>query len=186
MKFARLLALFVLLTFTVHADVYVSPEEHRAYARQGLEEQLSKVPTDQQVEFVQDLLEKIPLERQQLEMQISEAEAAQARGEHSGPPPYFLRKGFEPLKYKEEVMKEWLAAHKAGPQAKPSASPQSLSPVASPTVAGQPPQSPPSNSSANPSPGVPQTGTTALGSTHLMALALMGAGLLLGIRRALA
>lgn len=190
MKRWKALIILLLLSSLAQADVYVSPEEHRAYARQGLEEQLSQVPADKQVQFVEGLLAKIPQERQELELKVEAAEAAEAKGERQGPPAYFLRRGFEGIDYKEEAIKEWLAAHKGNSQARPSPSPQSSAPSASPTLAADP-QSPPTASptlAAEPSaPPAPRTApAAAVGSTQLVALALLGAGILLGLRRALA
>lgn len=177
MKHLKIVLFTLLMVLAVQADVYVSPEEHRAWAKQGLEEQLAKVPADKQVEFVKAQLAKIPQDRKDLEMQVAEARAAEASGkERKGAPSYFLAKGFEGIDYREEVLKAWLAEHKDGvPQAKPSPSPQSHTPLTPPSLEGQ---------SAKPE---SDSGTVAaLGSTQIVALVLLGAGLLLGARRALA
>lgn len=175
MKKLRIVLFMLLMVLAVQADVYVSPEEHRAWAKQGLEEQLAKVPADKQVEFVKAQLAKIPQDREDLKRQVAEAEAAEANG-RKGPPAYFLAKGFEGIDYREEALKNWLAEHKDGvPQAKPSPSPQSHTPLTPPSLEGQ---------SAKPESG---SGTVAaLGSAQIVALVLLGAGLLLGARRALA
>jgi hypothetical protein len=112
-RFLWLTLLVTLLGLSAQADVYVSPDEQRSMAREWLNGQLAEVPDSDRVKFVEDLLAKIPLERADLQMKVAEAEKADAKGERSGPPAYFLKKGFESINYREEVLKEWLARNKA-------------------------------------------------------------------------
>lgn len=166
-----LLALvFLFLLYPVQADVYVSPEEHREWAKQGLEQQLAGVPADKQVEFVEDLLAKIPQERLDLELKISMAEKAESEGgDRTGPPTYFLRKGFESIKYKEIILKEWLTEHGKPPKAAPGETNGQATP------------------SKNTSPGLGSISAVGAPSrTALVALVFLAAGVLLGLRRALA
>lgn len=170
-----LLTLFAFLS-QASADVYVSPEEHRSFARDGLNRQLADVPPEEQVQFVKDLLAKIPQERLDLEMRVKQAEA----GHGDGPPAYFLRKGFDSINYREEILKEWLAEHegKAIPQAPQKESPKPNSPAPSPETSTAP-------STSNQSPPPPSSGSSPLSATSAVALLLLGSGVLLGLRRAL-
>lgn len=179
-------SLFVLLTLLLlqcgHAlaDVYVSPEEHRAWAKEGLEKQLAEVPKDKQVQFVQKKLKEMPLKRQDLEMKVKMAEEAEAKGEHTGTPSYFLRKGFEGFDYEEEALKNWLAEH-GRPVKSGSKSEKGKTPKPSAT-SGALPQHPGAThiDSASSAPTPPPN------SASLVALVLLAAGGLLGLRRALA
>ena len=179
-------SLFVLFTLLLIqcgyalADVYVSPEEHRAWAKEGLEKQLAEVPENKQVQFVQQKLKEMPLKRQELEMKVKMAEAAAAKGDHSGPPAYFLRKGFEGFDYEEEALKNWLAAH--GHPVKPGKKTEKGGTPKPSATSGALPQHPSTThiDSASSAPAPPAS------SASLVALMLLAAGGLLGLRRALA
>ncbi len=149
----------------VLADVYVSPEEHRAMAKEGLEAQLASVPKEEQVEFVQALLDKIPLDILELQMEIEEAKKS-----NTGTPAYFLAKGFDTIEYRAQIYREWLSEHGVEP-------PEAEKP-------GTP------NATASPAKKeghrvTPGSDRPMLSSTHLVALAFLAGGLLLGLRRAL-
>ncbi|MCA9781247.1 MAG: hypothetical protein KC800_31215 [Candidatus Eremiobacteraeota bacterium] len=154
--------LFLLLLLGVaYADVYVSPEEHTRMAKDGLERQLAEVPKEKQVEFVQQKLREIPLKRQELELQVAAAEEAEENGSR-GVPAYFLRKGFTTIDYEEQALKDWLAEHGASPKTESSPKDGKKS-VAVPTVPPPP-----------------------FGSVPMVAIVFLAAGVLLGLRRALA
>lgn len=159
------LILLYCLSPGVWADVYVSPEEHRAMAKEGLEAQLASVPKEEQVEFVQALLDKIPLDILELQVEIEEAKKSK-----TGTPAYFLAKGFDTIEYRAQIYREWLSEHGAQPR-EPD---KSGTPKATASPAKQ------EGHRASPLSDRPM-----LSSTHLVALAFLAGGLLLGLRRAL-
>lgn len=181
-------SLFVLLTLLLlqcgHAlsDVYVSPEEHRAWAKEGLEKQLAEVPKDKQVQFVQQKLKEMPLKRQELSMKIQMAEEAAAKGDHSGPPAYFLRKGFEGFDYEEEALKNWLADH-GHPVKSGAKTEKGKTPKPSATSGALPDQQTTTHTDTTSGSSAP---TSPAGAVPLVAMILLAAGGLLGLRRALA
>lgn len=171
-----ILILTLLTLFTASsADIYVSPEDHRAFARDGLAKQLANVPAEEQVLFVRDLLNKIPLDRMELERRINEAEA----GVGKGTPVYMLRKGFDSINYREEIYKEWLEKYEANPPSEPAKRPEKpQTPAVRTSPSDNSNVTPTSNLAQDPPPS-PRNTTTAV------AVLLVGSGLLLGLRRAL-
>lgn len=160
-KFLSSTFFLFLLLGVAYADVYVSPEEHSRMAKEGLERQLAGVPKDKQIEFVQQKLREMPLRRQELELEIAQAEEAEANGS-GGVPAYFLRKGFTTLDYEEKALKDWLAERGVSPKTEGS------------------------SKEAKQSGLVPPVPSPPLGSVPLVAIVLVAAGALLGLRRALA
>ncbi len=157
------LFLLLFLCPAAQADVYVSPEEHRAMAKSGLDAQLAKVPKDKHVSYVQGLLKQIPLDRLELDKKIQEREKSR-----SGPPAYFLAKGYKSIDYREELYRAWLKERGVKPL-------DDASPAR--TKLKKPPSSQ-SNSTF-------EADQPVLSSTHLIALVFAAGGVLLGLRRAL-
>jgi len=165
MKLRTLLSssfLCLLLLVVSHADVYVSPEEHSRMAKEGLERQLADVPKEEQVEFVRQKLREMPLRRQELELEVAQAEEAEANGT-GRVPAYFLRKGFTTLDYEEKALKDWLAERGVSPETESSPKGVKESGLVVPPVPSPP-----------------------FSSVPLVALVFVAAGALLGLRRALA
>ena len=130
-------------------------------AKAGLERQLAEVPKEKQVEYVQQKLREMPLRRQELELEVAQAEEAEANGT-GRVPAYFLRKGFTTLDYEEQALKDWLAERGVSPKTESSTKEVKESGL------------------------VPPVPSPPFGAVPLVAIVFVAAGALLGLRRALA
>lgn len=119
MRVKNIFLLLLILCLPTWSDVYVPPEEKATWAAEWLANKLYPVPEDQRVQAVQDLLQKLPEERQNLEMKIAQAEATPYPGS------YMLHRGFDTIDEHEIVMVLWLKGQGVTPPARPSYVPPS-------------------------------------------------------------